>query len=314
MLTREFRFRDDAARTSSVTQKRFVAMHMPHVGALTTTIIAEDWSGTIEIRSTIDGGVSNSLVERYRDLASKHLTSLYKRQLSDDSVLLAVQTTQSHIPIAVAARTTVRREDAAVSALYRLAETASEIGHDISVELTAGQSVTVEKIITIYTGRDVAISEPAVGAQRSLSRLGRFGELLCGHRRSWSHLWERLSIELEGHVDELRILRLHLLHLLQTVSYNSADLDAAAPARGLHGEAYRGHIFWDDLFIFPVVNLGCPPSPDRCCCIATDACRRRAAPPKRPAMPARCSRGNQAARTRGKPAAPSESAQRPVEP
>ncbi len=30
------------------------------------------------------------------------------------------------------------------------------------------------------------------------------------------------------------------------------------PARGLHGEAYRGHIFWDELFIFPVLNLRLP--------------------------------------------------------
>ncbi len=57
VLTREVRFRDDAGRTSSLTQQRFVAMHMPHVGALQTTIVAEDWSGTIEIRSTLDGNV-----------------------------------------------------------------------------------------------------------------------------------------------------------------------------------------------------------------------------------------------------------------
>ena len=56
----------------------------------------------------------------------------------------------------------------------------------------------------------------------------------------------------------MRILRLHLLHLLQTVSPNTADLDAGVPARGLHGEAYRGHIFWDELFIFPVLNLRFP--------------------------------------------------------
>jgi alpha,alpha-trehalase len=30
------------------------------------------------------------------------------------------------------------------------------------------------------------------------------------------------------------------------------------PARGLHGEAYRGHIFWDELFIFPFLNLRLP--------------------------------------------------------
>ena len=116
VLTREVRFRDDAGRTSSVTQQRFVAMHTPHVAALTTTIVAEDWSGRIEIRSTLDGNVRNSLVERYRDLADKHLELQDKREIADDSVLLAVQTTQSQIPIALAARTTLWRGETRVPA------------------------------------------------------------------------------------------------------------------------------------------------------------------------------------------------------
>ena len=45
VLTRELRFRDDAGRTTSVTQNRFVAMNLAHVAALETTIVAEDWSG-----------------------------------------------------------------------------------------------------------------------------------------------------------------------------------------------------------------------------------------------------------------------------
>ncbi len=258
VLTREVRFCDDAGRTSSLTQQRFVAMHMPHVGALQTTIVAEDWSGTIEIRSTLDGNVTNSLVERYRDLANEHLGSVEKREISDNSVLLTVQTTQSRVPVAMAARSTVWRDGAPVPATYRLVDEAAEIGHDIAVELSVGEAVTVEKIVTLFTGRDVATSEPAVDAERWLSRLGRFAELRDGHQKDWLHLWERLSIEFDDFTDELRILRLHLLHLLQTVSPNSSDLDVGVPARGFHGEAYRGHIFWDELFIFPVLNLRLP--------------------------------------------------------
>jgi trehalose/maltose hydrolase-like predicted phosphorylase len=54
------------------------------------------------------------------------------------------------------------------------------------------------------------------------------------------------------------VLNLHIFHLVQTVSINSIDLDVGVPARGLHGEAYRGHIFWDELFIFPYLNLRLP--------------------------------------------------------
>ncbi|HEY5843054.1 MAG TPA: glycosyl hydrolase family 65 protein, partial [Mycobacterium sp.] len=141
---------------------------------------------------------------------------------------------------------------------YRLFDHDTEIGHDIAVLLSHGESVSVEKVVTVYTGRDVATSEPGVDAQRWVARLGRFAELLDGHRTAWTHLWERSSIEFDDFTDEVRILRLHMLHLLQTVSPNTADLDVGVPARGLHGEAYRGHIFWDELFIFPVLNLRFP--------------------------------------------------------
>ena len=42
------------------------------------------------------------------------------------------------------------------------------------------------------------------------------------------------------------------------MSPHSADLDVGIPARGLHGEAYRGHVFWDEMFVFPFLNLRMP--------------------------------------------------------
>ena len=63
---------------------------------------------------------------------------------------------------------------------------------------------------------------------------------------------------------------------------HTIDLDVGVPARGLHGEAYRGHVFWDELFVFPFLNLRCPSSPGRCCATATGGCRRPARRPGRP--------------------------------
>ena len=54
------------------------------------------------------------------------------------------------------------------------------------------------------------------------------------------------------------MVHLHLFHLLQTVSNNSVGLDVGVPARGLHGEAYRGHVFWDEVFILPFLSLRFP--------------------------------------------------------
>ncbi len=258
VLTRCLRFRDVQGRTTSVVQRRFVAMHLPHVCALEMTVVAENWSGRIEFRSVLDGGVRNTLVERYRDLGSEHLDPRHAFELSRDSTLLVVATNKSQVPVAMAARNTLLRNDERITGEYRYLDEDGKVGHDIGVDVAVGESVTLEKVVTLFTGRDHAVSDPADEAQRSVSRLGRFDEMLDGHALAWTHLWSRFSIELDGHDDSLRIIRFHLLHILQTVSPNTADLDVGVPARGLHGEAYRGHIFWDELFVFPVLNLRLP--------------------------------------------------------
>ncbi len=257
-LTREFRFRDPSGRTTRVLQRRIAAMHLPHACALETTLWAEDWSGTVEFLSLIDGDVRNAGVERYRALSGDHLVATTTRELSADSALLACQTVQSRIPIAVAARTTAWRGDAPLAAEVRFVDEPRRVGHDLVVSLNAGESVTVEKVAAIFTGRDHAISEPGDAAARLLSHLGRYGDLRDGHIREWAHLWERFDLAFDGSPDALRVARLHMLQLLQTVPSRSEDLDAGVPARGLHGEAYRGHIFWDELFVFPVLNLRSP--------------------------------------------------------
>jgi trehalose/maltose hydrolase-like predicted phosphorylase len=53
-------------------------------------------------------------------------------------------------------------------------------------------------------------------------------------------------------------LRIHIYHILSVCSPHTSDLDAGIPARGLKGEAYRGHIFWDELYIYPFLNFRLP--------------------------------------------------------
>ena len=46
--------------------------------------------------------------------------------------------------------------------------------------------------------------------------------------------------------------------MLGNVSAHTVELDAGVPARGLSGEAYRGHIFWEALFVYPFYTLRLP--------------------------------------------------------
>ncbi|HTX93936.1 MAG TPA: trehalose-phosphatase [Mycobacterium sp.] len=257
-LTRRLKFRDHAGQITSVTQERFASMNQPHLLAMRTTVTAENWSGTVEFRSLLDGTVRNTMVERYRSLSSTHLTGSVIDEITPESVILRTQTTQSRIVIAVAARSTVWCDDVRAHAQYKPVPQADRGGHDIQVTLSAGQSVSCEKVATVFTGRDPAISEPATAAQQHLDAAGRYDELHHQHARAWALLWEQCRVGLADSADALRILRLHWVHVLQTISPHTAELDAGVPARGLHGEAYRGHVFWDALFVSPVLSVRMP--------------------------------------------------------
>ena len=76
VLSRIVRFKDGQGRHTRLTQRRFVHIRLPHLAGLETIIVPEDFSGTIRVRSAIDGRVENTLVKRYRQLNNRHLVPL----------------------------------------------------------------------------------------------------------------------------------------------------------------------------------------------------------------------------------------------
>src|SRR5208282_2351500 len=77
VLTRQLRWNDPNGRRTSMTQHRFVSMKDSHLAGLETTFTAENWSGTLEVWSGLDGRIVNSGVKRYRDLNQQHLVMLH---------------------------------------------------------------------------------------------------------------------------------------------------------------------------------------------------------------------------------------------
>jgi alpha,alpha-trehalase len=258
VLTRAVSCRDPAGRVTRVIQRRFVDMSQPHVAALETTIVGENWSGPIEVRSALDGTVTNSGVARYRGLRGDHLVPVEQGDLGGGLMYLQVQTRQSRIFIAEAARTRLALEGRPLSDDPSVIEEPGLVAHGWRAELRQGETLTVEKVIAVHTSRDPAISEAGLAARTTVDEVGGFAELLLPHVLAWDLLWGRFDLPLAGQRQAELALRLHIFHLLQTVSPNTIGLDCGVPARGLHGEAYRGHIFWDEQFIFPLLNLRLP--------------------------------------------------------
>ena len=258
LLDRRVQVRDRAGRITTVAERRLVSMAAPHVAALELTLTPENWSGAVEIRSGIDGRVTNSNVAEDRLLAHRHLRTVRSSHDGDGPMWLEAATTWSHVHIGVAARS--RLDDIGSRHIIRGVDAIAE---EIVLAADEGQPVRLEKVVAIHTTRDAAVGEPVAAALASLADAGSFDEIASAHERAWRHLWERCGLRVDVRGGEYDagapvLARLHLFHLLQSASPHTAEVDAGITARGLHGEGYRGHVFWDELFVFPFLNLRLP--------------------------------------------------------
>ena len=263
VLLRSLRFKDGQGRVTRLASRCLVHMQQPHLAALETTFTAENWSGRIEIRSALDGRVVNDGVARYRGLGNRHLELLETRTLDAETLFLRVRTSQSRIEVVQAAATRLWANDQPLACERKTLQEPGYIAQHIELDITEETPLTIEKIVSLHSSKDRATSECGLAAEESIARAGRFRDLLRSHVLAWGHLWGRFDISIgtrepEQGLPTVLVLRLHIFHLLQTVSLHTMDQDAGVPARGLHGEAYRGHVFWDELFIFPFLNLRVP--------------------------------------------------------
>jgi len=123
-------------------------------------------------------------------------------------------------------------------------------GRAVACDLSAGEELVVDRFVAVHTEREVPLPGPsAVRAARSAQNAG-FDALLDAHAAAWAQIWEVADVEIEG--DPAAQIG---------VRFAAAELIAAAPtedsrssiaAKGLTGDGYKGHVFWDtDIFQLP---------------------------------------------------------------
>lgn len=259
ILERKMKFSDSSGRQTAITSRRLVSMDNPHAAAIQWKFTPLNWEGEVILRSGIDGHIINNNVSRYSDLNQDHIQVLECGHFNDSSAYLQSRSKQSQITVAQAIRTHIYENGKKLPISQEPIKEDMCAGGDFTFNVRKGVSYTIEKIASFFTSRDMAIADPLTEARTLINRADSFALLQERHTYAWEQIWQYNDIELktsEG-LDQL-VTRLHIFHLYQTVSYNSIDYDIGIPARGWHGEAYRGHIFWDELYIQPFIDLHHP--------------------------------------------------------
>ena len=256
LLLRRCVVADPTGRRCAVVERRMVSMADPHLLAIELSCMPLNWTGSLQLRASFDSAVLDDETIEDRLLTNRHLELV--DQGSDDAgeLWLRVRTVQSQTTVALAAR--CRSTAPVADGLWTQGERPGSPEVRLGMDVSCGARVTVQKVVAVFTSRDRAISEPQLAASQAVADDPDFDALLLAHREAWANLWRRAAITVDDALGSSAVVNTHLFHLLQVASPHIIDLDVGMGARGLHGEGYRGHVFWDTLFAFPVLNLRWP--------------------------------------------------------
>ncbi len=121
-----------------------------------------------------------------------------------------------------------------------------------SDEMRRDGATTVLERIAVFAPGDTDAVRRAAGATRAQGVNG----LHRAHREAWAQRWEDADIVISGDDELQRNVRFSLFQLMAAVT---ARGEAALGARGLSGDGYNGHVFWDsDVFVVPFLSATCP--------------------------------------------------------
>ena len=123
----------------------------------------------------------------------------------------------------------------------------------------------VERLAVVLAGADhVPAVHDALGTLGDAASAG-FDALLAEHRAAWARRWAAVDVEIPDDPAAQQAFRFALFQLWTNVGCPTGSDGAwsgeerAVGARGLSGQGYAGHVFWDaDVFVLPAMATICP--------------------------------------------------------
>ena len=256
LLSKTMVITDDNGHKTKIESFRLASMANMHLAAIKYHITPLNYSGSMSFCSSLDGTHKNNGVKRYNSLNQQHLEPVEQGGIGDIT-FLKVRTTQSKTEIAEAAKLQLRVNGADQQIEYGVSYDDGIVYTIIDHDAKEGEIIEIEKLVSVHTSQfdEKEIQKLAL---RDVENTSSFDELLIESTGAWKKIWQEADIKLEGDRISQKLLRMHIYHLMISASPHNVKLDASVTARGLHGEAYRGHIFWDELFILPFYDIHFP--------------------------------------------------------
>ncbi|WP_027334189.1 glycosyl hydrolase family 65 protein [Mycoplasma elephantis] len=237
--------------------ERFVSQDIIHIYAQKISIKVLEAKEEIPfiIRPGINGQVTNN--------GAQHFEEGLKQRMTNESLRMEQRTTLSNRFVVHHLYTRFFKNNELIKGghdNYQIRTERRKVFFNIQETIKQGDEIVLEKLMSVNTNIDAENTilpehEVAVNASQNLSNLLRnnYDTLRTNSINAMQKVWQNFFVQIDGDEDskyDSLALKFAIFHLNNFVPKNSTNRNVGA--KGLSGEGYQGHTYWDtELFLNP---------------------------------------------------------------
>jgi alpha,alpha-trehalose phosphorylase len=260
MLRHRHRWRTPQGITFEVESERMVLQREPGVMCIRFRVRSSDYAGPIALVSSIEAGIRGVAQSDDPRVGAASGLKLQVLDAAGDLHCAGMDLVAPHSQIAVSCQ---QRHTGEGLVCMQAERGAVSVSQKFVGELLPGKDLILVKYVGYAWGVDRPAAKllAAAAAQQVDSCLARgFAALAADQAEAFAELWSGAdaAIELGDATDVARTqaLRFNIFHVMQSIDRSGRY---GIAAKGLSGEGYEGHVFWDaETFVLPVLVLTAP--------------------------------------------------------
>lgn len=267
-LNREVVWETPSGKKISIKSCRLISLENRHLGAIEYQVTVLNAKASVVISSEMQTYHSSNYngndPRKAKGFKGRVLNSKIN-YCEDGRILLGYLTNQSKIGLACG----VDHQMITECSHYHKSECSEDGGQTVFyVDAQPGKPIKLFKYITYHTSPGVnSVEELSIRVKRTLDRAKNLGfeAILASQQKYMDDFWHRSDIKIDGNPydnDGARSLELQQairFNLFQILQASARAEGTGIPAKGLSGQAYEGHYFWDtETYLLPFLIYSAP--------------------------------------------------------
>jgi alpha,alpha-trehalose phosphorylase len=267
-LDREILWETPAGKQVLITSRRLVSFAHRHVAAISYRVTLLNAQAPVVISSEM---VANEPSARANGDDPRQASVFAGRVLhhrasyaKDRRIVLCHATEKSRMTLTCA---TDQALETACPHAYKAVHTEDFGQVAFTIEARPGCPIHLTKYMVYHTSQTASSEELCGRAEWTLDRVMNqgFQQLLAAQEQYMDDFWRRSDVRVRDiredrlkrtTVEIQQAIRFNLFHILQA---SARAEDAGVPAKGLTGQAYEGHYFWDtEIYLLPFLTYTSP--------------------------------------------------------